>query len=134
MTPALEQRLVDRFPHWFDRCGDIRETAMSRGFECGDGWFDLIRCLCEKLEPLVAAAEQDSGKKFEVLQVKAKFSSLRFHPNITNDAIAATIESAEVESRSICEFCGDPGMPIGPTPINTRCLKHTVIMSSDKTL
>jgi hypothetical protein len=39
---------------WFNTGGDIRYTAMPRGFEHGDGWFDILWRLCEDLEPLVA--------------------------------------------------------------------------------
>ena len=79
MRKELEQRLVERWPTWFNTGGDIRYTAMPWGFAHDDGWFDLLWRLCEDLEPLVAQLEQDSGQKFEVLQVKEKFGGLRFY-------------------------------------------------------
>lgn len=45
---------------------------MGRGFEHGDGWFDLVWRLCEDLEPLVARLEKETGQQFQVLQVKEK--------------------------------------------------------------
>jgi hypothetical protein len=45
---------------------------MPRGFEHDDGWFDILRRLCEDLEPLVA------GHEFKVLQVKEKFGGYVF--------------------------------------------------------
>jgi hypothetical protein len=98
MRKELEQRLVERWPTWFNMKGDIRETLMPFGFACGDGWFHLIWRLCEQLEPVVAAEEAETGLPFQVLQVKEKFGGLRFYPNYTNDAIAALIEAAEIES------------------------------------
>jgi hypothetical protein len=72
MQKELEQRLVERWPAWFNTGGDIRDTAMARGFEHDDGWFDLLWRLCEDLEPLVAEFEQETGSQFEVLQVKGE--------------------------------------------------------------
>jgi hypothetical protein len=72
MRKELEQRLVERWPTWFNTGGDIRCTAMPRGFEHDDGWFDILWRLCEDLEPLVAQFEKETGLHFEVLQVKEK--------------------------------------------------------------
>jgi hypothetical protein len=61
---------------------------MPRGFEHGDGWFDILWRLCVDLEPLVAEFEQETESQFEVLQVKEKFGGLRFYVNCRrNDAI-----------------------------------------------
>jgi hypothetical protein len=46
MRKELEQHLVERWPTWFHTKGDIRCTAMPRGFEHGDGWFDILWRLC----------------------------------------------------------------------------------------
>jgi hypothetical protein len=82
MRKELEQKLVERWPTWFDTGGgDVRRTAMPRGFLHGDGWFDLIWRLCEDLEPLVAEFEVATGRTFEILQVKEKFGGLRIHVN-----------------------------------------------------
>jgi hypothetical protein len=86
--------------------GDVRLTLMSLGFLHGDGWFDIIWRLCEDLEPLVAAFEQEATRRqFEVLQVKA----LRIHVNDANDAIRQRIEAPEGEWFRTCEVCGQPG-------------------------
>lgn len=50
---------------------------MPFGFAHDDGWFHLVWCLCEDLEPLVTAYEKETGCRFEVMQVKAKFGGLR---------------------------------------------------------
>jgi hypothetical protein len=67
MRKEVEQKLVGRWPRWFDTEGDVRHTSMSWGFCNGDGWFEILWRLCEDLEPLVA------GHEFKVLQVKEKF-------------------------------------------------------------
>lgn len=108
MRRELEQRLVERWPAWFNVEGDIRETLMPFRFAHGDGWFDLVWRLCERLEPVVAAAEKEAGRSFQVLQVKEKFGGLRFYTNFRNDAISALIEAAEIDSVHTCEVCGQP--------------------------
>ena len=42
MREESEQRLVEQWPKWFNTKGDIRYTAMPRGFEHDDGWFDIL--------------------------------------------------------------------------------------------
>jgi hypothetical protein len=70
MTKELEQQLIERWPSWFYAAGDLRHTLLPLGFVHGDGWFRIIWRLCDDLKPLVAEAEKESGKPFEVLQVK----------------------------------------------------------------
>jgi hypothetical protein len=42
MRKELEQRLVERWPTWFNTGGDIRYTAMPWGYIHDDGWFDIL--------------------------------------------------------------------------------------------
>jgi hypothetical protein len=92
MNKALEQKLTERWPTWFNTKGDIRHTLMPWGFTHDDGWFDILWRLCEDLEPLVAEFEAAGGPKFEVLQVKEKFGGLRFYVNCRrNEAIRERI-------------------------------------------
>ena len=109
MRKELKRKLIERWPKWFNTEGDVRFTAMPRGFEHDDGWFDLLWRLCEDLEPLVRAFEESSGLKFEALQVKGKFGGLRIHVNHTNDAIRHRNEATQQESFRICEVCAMPG-------------------------
>jgi hypothetical protein len=127
MKQELEQKIVQRWPEWFDVHGDIRRTLMPCGFEHGDGWFDILWRLCVDLEPLVADLEQNTGEKFEVLQVKEKFGGLRFYVNIKNDVIHDRIYAAQEESFHTCEVCGQPGTRRegnGGAWIKTFCKKH----------
>jgi hypothetical protein len=94
---------------------------MPLGFQHDDGWFRLVWRLCEDLEPLVAEAVKESGKPFEVLQVKEKFGTLRFYVSHHTDEIDERINSAEVESAHICEICGQSGSLVD---LKTRCDKH----------
>jgi len=124
MRKELEQKLVERWPRWFNTGGDIRHTAMPHGFTNDDGWFDILWRLCEDLEPLVAAFEQASGSQFEVLQVKEKFGGLRVYVNDANDAIRLRIETAVHESFHTCELCGRAGELREDSWIKTLCDEH----------
>jgi hypothetical protein len=103
---------------------------MVRGFEHGEGWFDIVWRLCEDLEPLVATFEQQSGLQFEVLQVKEKFGGLRFYVNCRrNDAIDQRIGIAAEESFHTCELCGQPGELLEGGWIKTRCDEHASVQA-----
>jgi hypothetical protein len=124
MRKELEQKLVERWPTWFDVKGDVRHTLMSFGFCHGDGWFDILWRLCEDLEPLVAEFESAAGCPFEVLQVKEKFGGLRFYVNHANEAIHRRFGAAALESFRTCEVCGQPGKRREGSWIKTLCDKH----------
>src|SRR5208283_3534018 len=96
----------------------------AMGFRHDDGWFDIIWRLCEDLEPLVAEVEKETGRKFEVLQVKEKFGGLRFYVNHANDAIRERIGIAAKESFRTCEVCGQPGKLREVGLIKTLCDEH----------
>jgi hypothetical protein len=125
MKKELEQRIVERWPAWFNLNGDVRVTMMRFGFVHDDGWFDLIWRLCDSLEPVVAAAESEALRPFQVLQVKEKFGGLRFYTSFSNDSISALIDAAALESTQTCEVCGKPGNRRGTSWITTRCDEHT---------
>lgn len=65
MREELDAQLVKDHPILFgDRFGDMRSTAMCWGFECGDGWYDLLKECCDKLEPLCRKFyEQEAAKE-----------------------------------------------------------------------
>lgn len=50
MKKELDEALCKKYPLIFkDRHGDMKETAMCWGFDCGDGWYGLIDHLCQVL-------------------------------------------------------------------------------------
>lgn len=67
-------------------------------FQCGPGWYNLIKNLIEDLIEL--------GWNKEVCQVKEKFGGLRFYINEADSDIHSRILEAEVESYKICEESG----------------------------
>jgi len=75
------------------------ENLMSFGFECGDGWFEIIYNLSKTL------SEKDPN--CIAVQVKEKFGGLRFYTNGNNLEGEKAIEKAEEKSDHTCEYCGD---------------------------
>jgi hypothetical protein len=50
MRKELDEALCARYPLVFrDRNENMQNTAMCWGFECGDGWYNIIDVLCGKL-------------------------------------------------------------------------------------
>jgi hypothetical protein len=116
MKKELELKLVEKYPNLYKEYGgSIHETCMGWGMTCGDGWFDLIDKLSEKLEPMGIVAAQ----------VKEKFGGLRFYinPSDSDTIIKAQklIQEAESKSFKICERCGKPGKTGGRGWIRTLC-------------
>jgi hypothetical protein len=108
MSPDKEQAILQRWPAWFRDKDDERLSGMSLGFCCGDGWYDIIYQLCERLEPMVAALGE-MASSFQVVQVKEKFGGLRFYADGSTDEIEAAINLAGELSVMTCEACGNPG-------------------------
>lgn len=121
MTPELDERLVKEFPLLYsDRHAPMTQTAMCWGFQCGDGWYKLIRKLSKKLEKLVekemriepVAGMEDILDEYlfpHASTVKEKFGTLRFYMTTSTDEMEAEIDKAIRESARTCEDCGRPG-------------------------
>lgn len=51
MREELDKQLCEKYPKIFkDRYGDMKETLMCWGFECGDGWYNIIDMLCGNIQ------------------------------------------------------------------------------------
>lgn len=99
------------------------------GFECGDGWFDLVMRLSVKIEADLRTMLAEGKRRQDlpcVHQVKEKFGTLRFHMNqpLWRDWIA----EAEAESARTCELCGAPGaLSIRGGWYSTKCPRHLML-------
>ena len=76
----------------------LTQNLMSFGFECSNGWFDLIYELSQKI------VELDPNCK--ALQVKEKFGGLRFYVGAATNDVFDLIDEHEDMSYGICESCG----------------------------
>jgi len=89
------------------------------GFECGDGWFELLDNLMDKIK------EVDTDRSVSIHQVKEKFGGLRFYIEGGNDEVDELISEAEEKSFKTCEVCGKPGKTNKSGWIKTACEEHT---------
>ncbi|MGB3423951.1 MAG: hypothetical protein WBF84_17040 [Castellaniella sp.] len=98
--------LPNRYPHLFPK------GSLTWGFEMGDGWSELIVALFAHIDAVLKDAP---GARFEVVQVKEKFGSLRFYYHLAgvHDSVAEevrkAVDLADEASSHICEYCGRPG-------------------------
>lgn len=106
MNPELTERLYAEFPELFrGRHLPITKNLMGYGFECGDGWYDLIR----RLAANIAAYATRTGLNPLAMQVKQELGLLRFSVDQADVFIHALCAVAEQESGAICEQCGALG-------------------------
>jgi len=51
VTQELDEALCSKYPKIFkNRHGDMKETLMCWGFECGDGWYNVLDSLCGNIQ------------------------------------------------------------------------------------
>ena len=108
MTEEKTKKLFNRFS-FFNPINPLSQSLMAFGFECEDGWFDLIWRLCADIEKMLPQMINIPEEPFEVVQVKEKFGTLRFYTTTGTQEIRKRINQAEQESAGICELCGAPG-------------------------
>lgn len=92
-------------------------------FECGDGWYDLIYCLCQEIEHYQKYAKVKNDVK--AFQVKEKFGGLQFYIDGGDATIDKMINLTERFSYHICERCGNSGEIRNDSYwVSTLCDKH----------
>lgn len=100
MNNENTQKLWNDFPTLYKgKDKPITESLIPFGFECGDGWFNLIYELSEKITKL--------DPNCEAVQVKEKIGGLRFYTNGNIDEVDSLIDEYEETSYHTCEECGD---------------------------
>ena len=100
MNREHTEYLIKTYPDLYAGCFEPpSKSNMAFGFECGDGWFNIIKDLSEKLEPMGVIASQ----------IKEKWGSLRFYVYQGTDEAWDLIDVAEELAEKTCEECGKPG-------------------------
>ena len=127
MRKELDEALCKKYPVIFrDRHGDMRTTAMCWGFECGDGWYNIIDAACAQITNR-AYNNRLNGVKFPPViatQVKEKYGTLRFYYTGGDDYVDGVVSMAEAISASTCEVCGAPGKLREGGWLKTLCDEH----------
>ena len=127
MKQELDKLLCERYPKMMvNREKSMMETCMCWGFECGDGWFNILDQLMGNIQHHI----DWKNKKEEVVvqvtldHVKEKFGTLRFYYTGGDDIIDGMVRMAESMSGVTCEECGNPGKRIGGGWVTTVCEEH----------
>ena len=128
MNSSLEHYLIEHYPLMYRDYGMIKIrpgtpfSPMAFGFECGDGWFRIIRELSELIFSHLAKLEKSDD--FYILQVKEKFGTLRYYASWEDQVISKYIQNAEKESAKTCETCGAKGKLYAQGWWVTLCPRH----------
>lgn len=117
MTKELELKLVEKYPKILkDYGGDEKITCMAWGFECEDGWFEILDKAMEEIQyfcDLCSSKEKEITLVAE--QIKQKFGTLRFYYRIENASdvqkriLDLIVDNVERKSARVCEVSGDRG-------------------------
>jgi len=141
MNEKLDKDLCERFPKLFvNRHADMKTTAMCWGFECGDGWYDILSALCGNIQDHIDWRNSQRERLLKnnphnhripeeveqvvVDQVKEKFGTLRFYYSGGDESIDGMVRMAESMSAVTCEECGKPGYQSSGGWIRTLCEEH----------
>jgi hypothetical protein len=128
MTDLKKQHFYTYFPLMFD-------GLPSGYFSCGEGWYDLLHCLCHTIQGHIDSRERqndwlisrgdvpthDLVPQVRVQQIKEKFGTLRFYFRGGDEYIYGAVQLAEIMSECLCEDCGAPGKVREGGWIRTLC-------------
>lgn len=134
MREELDEALVEKYPKIFvNRYAPMTETCMCWGFECGDGWYQILDSLCANIQSHIDWQNKNFEKGFTqykqvpqvvATQVKEKFGGLRFYYDGGDDIIDGMVRMAESWASNTCEECGAPGKQNSQGWIRTLCDTH----------
>jgi hypothetical protein len=131
MRLELDKLLCEKYPKMMvNRNKNMQETCMCWGFECGDGWFNILDQLMSNIQHHIDWNNQNFEKGYKQYkqvaqvtldQVKEKFGTLRFYYSGGDDIIDGMVRMAESMSGCTCEECGNIGKSRGGGWIHTYC-------------
>jgi hypothetical protein len=101
---------------------DSRYPFAQDGFECSDGWYDVIS---EMLEEINEVFERDNIEDLSVFQIKEKFGGLRVYLENAPRELHNIVSKAEDRALETCELCGQKGsIDQKASWIRTLCEDH----------
>ena len=143
MNKELTQKLFDNYPTLFR----ITSSPFNEhGFECSDGWYDIINNACYLVTQEIRASERHinylqtaksediKDEEQELLaaqdrlpiiaQIKEKFGTLIIFTDRCNEYQRGVFDMAESMSSSTCECCGTLGKTYQIGWHRTLCERH----------
>lgn len=127
MRKELDEELCRKYPQIFcNRHAPMTQTAMCWGFDCGDGWYNIIDAVCVMIQNRERNNKLNNVVMPPVIatQVKEKYGTLRFYYTGSDDYIDGVVAMAEYMSGVTCETCGAPGEIREDGWIRTLCDEH----------
>lgn len=127
MRNELDALLCEKYPKMMvNRTKDMTETCMCWGFECADGWYNILDRLMGSIQNHLDWQNRNEEKVKQVTldQVKEKFGTLRFYYTGGDDIISGMVRMAESMSAVTCEVCGAAGKLRGEHWLYTACDEH----------
>jgi len=138
MDGELQNQLYEKYPDLFsNRAKSPRESCMSFGIECNNGWYELLSSVCwrifqheRNIADRIRIRNQNAipnnqpdleyvPVKFD--QVKEKYGGLRIYFSGGDDYVDGIVSMAEEYSYKVCEVCGNAGKPNKGGWITTLC-------------
>ena len=127
MKRELDQLLCERYSKMMvNRNKSMIETCMCWGFDCGDGWFNILNQLMGSIQHHLDWKNKNGLVVDQVTldQVKEKFGTLRFYYSGGDDVVDGMVRLAESMTCVTCEVCGSPGTQNSSGWITTLCEMH----------
>lgn len=135
MNEQNSQRIIDACPTLFETRYDGDVIMPIRfGFECGDGWADLLVELCTHINQHLKTLPKHISEDIVVLQVKEKYGTLRFYVSSYDEVIESLIQKAEKKSAVVCETCGKDATLKGSNWLYVACDEHTLDVDRKRTV
>ena len=140
MNTTKTNKLYESFPALYrERTMTLAQSQMPWGFQCGDGWFNIVWELSEKLNSLALRDDSVEGS-LRVNEVRAEEGQLVV--GLTNAAPDArdVVEHAQIKSQFTCELCGHAPSYLRKHPdfyqrvVCGRCMKKGKKRSYNKNL
>jgi hypothetical protein len=124
MKQELDRLLCEKYPKMMvNRNLPMTETCMCWGFDCGDGWYNILNQLMGNIQHHIDWKNRNGEVVPQVIldQVKEKFGTLRFYYSGGDDYISGMVAMAEAMSGVTCEGCGNIGERKGGGWVHTYC-------------
>ena len=104
MDSHKENELYERFSHLYrERLAPLESSKMGWGFQCGDGWYNIIH----KMSKRIAALSSDDEFAPAITEVsRNEDGTLHVEARNLIPPVADLIETAREQSRITCESCG----------------------------
>lgn len=116
------ETLYELYPQAFKPPADKLEPFPMFGFECQDGWYNLLEPVIKYIAEYNLQHPEDT---IIISQIKEKYGTLRFYTWGNTEELDKLITEAENKSEVTCETCGAPGILRGKSWYYTACEEHS---------